>query len=72
MGVVGNLGTGVCRGHGPYGLQNAMMSTYSGAVIRTTHVSGMFTDLGIFLGHFLISGFLYGSYFVFHHHNPAT
>lgn len=35
------------------GLQNAMMSTYSGAVIRTTHISGMFTDLGIFLGHFL-------------------
>jgi len=35
------------------GLQNAMVSTFSGAVIRTTHVSGMFTDLGIFLGHFL-------------------
>ena len=35
------------------GLQNAMVSTYSGAVIRTTHVSGMFTDLGIFLGHFM-------------------
>lgn len=35
------------------GLQNAMVSTYSGAVIRTTHVSGMFTDLGIFLGHAL-------------------
>jgi uncharacterized membrane protein YoaK (UPF0700 family) len=35
------------------GLQNAMMSTYSGAVIRTTHISGMFTDLGIFLGHTL-------------------
>jgi uncharacterized membrane protein YoaK (UPF0700 family) len=33
------------------GLQNAMMSTYSGTVVRTTHVSGMFTDLGIFLGH---------------------
>jgi uncharacterized membrane protein YoaK (UPF0700 family) len=33
------------------GLQNAMISTYSGTVIRTTHVSGMFTDLGIFLGH---------------------
>ena len=30
-----------------------MMSTYSGAVIRTTHISGMFTDLGIFLGHTL-------------------
>ena len=35
------------------GLQNAMVSTYSGAVIRTTHLSGMFTDLGIFLGHAL-------------------
>lgn len=35
------------------GLQNAMVSTYSGSVVRTTHLSGMFTDLGIFLGHFL-------------------
>ena len=35
------------------GLQNAMVSTYSGAVVRTTHLSGMFTDLGIFLGHFM-------------------
>lgn len=35
------------------GLQNAMVSTFSGAVVRTTHLSGMFTDLGIFLGHFL-------------------
>jgi uncharacterized membrane protein YoaK (UPF0700 family) len=35
------------------GLLNAMASTYSGAVIRITHVSGMFTDLGIFLGHAL-------------------
>ncbi|MDB6124325.1 MAG: hypothetical protein JWQ71_3318 [Pedosphaera sp.] len=35
------------------GLQNAMVSTYSGAVIRTTHVSGIFTDLGIFFGHLL-------------------
>lgn len=33
------------------GLQNAMATTYSGSVIRTTHLSGMFTDLGIFLGH---------------------
>lgn len=32
------------------GLQNAMTSTYSGAVVRTTHVSGLFTDLGIMLG----------------------
>lgn len=35
------------------GLQNAMVSTYSGAAVRTTHISGMFTDLGIFLGHAL-------------------
>ena len=33
------------------GLQNAMVTTYSGAVIRTSHLSGMFTDLGIGLGH---------------------
>lgn len=33
------------------GIQNAMISTYSGAVVRTTHISGMFTDLGIFIGH---------------------
>ena len=59
------------------GLQNAMVTTYSGAVVRTTHLSGMFTDLGIGLGHllrgvplqkrrlmlsgFIISGFLGGS-----------
>jgi len=35
------------------GLQNAMVSTYSGAVVRTTHLSGMFTDLGISLGHMM-------------------
>lgn len=33
------------------GLQNAMVSTYSGATVRTTHLSGIFTDLGIYLGH---------------------
>ena len=32
------------------GLQNAMVTTYSGAIIRTTHVSGLFTDLGLMLG----------------------
>jgi len=35
------------------GLQNAMTTTYSGALIRTSHLSGMFTDLGIMLGHAL-------------------
>jgi uncharacterized membrane protein YoaK (UPF0700 family) len=33
------------------GLQNGMATTYSGAVVRTTHVSGMFTDLGLAIGH---------------------
>lgn len=42
---------GFCSAACACGLQNAMMSTFSGAVVRTTHVSGMFTDLGIFLGH---------------------
>lgn len=32
------------------GLQNAMTSTFSGAVVRTTHVSGLFTDLGVIFG----------------------
>lgn len=32
------------------GLQNGMVSTYSGAVVRTTHVTGLFTDLGTMVG----------------------
>lgn len=32
------------------GLQNALVTTYSGAVVRTTHLTGIFTDLGIMLG----------------------
>jgi Predicted membrane protein len=35
------------------GLQNAMASTYSGAILRTTHISGIVTDLGSALGHAL-------------------
>jgi uncharacterized membrane protein YoaK (UPF0700 family) len=35
------------------GLQNAMATTFSGSVVRTSHLSGMFTDLGIGLGHFV-------------------
>jgi len=44
---------GMYAAAGACGLQNAMVSTYSGAVVRTTHLSGMFTDLGIFFGHAL-------------------
>ncbi len=35
------------------GIQNSLATTYSGAVIRTTHLTGIFTDLGIMLGSFL-------------------
>ena len=35
------------------GLQNAIITTMSGAAIRTTHVSGMSTDMGIELGKLL-------------------
>lgn len=56
------------------GLQNAMVTTYSGAVVRTSHLSGMFTDLGIGLGHALrgmplqprrlmLSGLIIGGFF---------
>ncbi|WP_425479890.1 YoaK family protein [Xanthomonas maliensis] len=41
---------GVLMAAAACGLQNAMTTTYSGALVRTTHLSGMFTDLGIGLG----------------------
>jgi uncharacterized membrane protein YoaK (UPF0700 family) len=33
------------------GLQNAMGSSYCGLMIRTTHVTGMVSDLGMMIGH---------------------
>lgn len=35
------------------GLQNAMVATYSGSVIRTTHMTGIVSDIGSTLGNFL-------------------
>ncbi|ELU51065.1 hypothetical protein B878_14890 [Vibrio campbellii CAIM 519 = NBRC 15631 = ATCC 25920] len=32
------------------GLQNSMITTFSGAVVRTTHMTGIITDLGIMIG----------------------
>jgi len=32
------------------GLQNALATSYSGAVIRTTHITGIITDLGLAAG----------------------
>eukprot|EP01127_Copromyxa_protea_P001844 TRINITY_DN11757_c0_g1_i1.p1 TRINITY_DN11757_c0_g1~~TRINITY_DN11757_c0_g1_i1.p1 ORF type:complete len:359 (-),score=70.91 TRINITY_DN11757_c0_g1_i1:130-1206(-) len=35
------------------GLQNALCTTWSGAVVRTTHFTGMITDTGLVIGHWL-------------------
>lgn len=35
------------------GLQNGMAASYSGAIVRTTHMTGIFTDLGILIGHLI-------------------
>lgn len=45
--------TGLYLASGAVGLQNGMVSAYSGMVIRTTHLTGFFTDLGIYIGHLL-------------------
>jgi len=33
------------------GMQNAMVSHYKGTIIRTTHLSGVLTDIGLALGY---------------------
>ncbi len=59
-----------------FGLQNAMATTYSGALVRTTHLTGLVNDFGIAVGHllrglhvdwrrfklygFILGGFLFG------------
>ena len=43
------------------GLQNAIITKLSGAVIRTTHLTGMVTDLGISLGRVAIAGLRRGA-----------
>lgn len=35
------------------GLQNAMASSYCGLILRTTHVTGIVTDIGVMLGQWL-------------------
>lgn len=40
------------------GLQNAMVATYSGSVIRTTHLTGIVSDIGAAIGNRLAGGFL--------------
>lgn len=54
LAAMGLLSSGSASGHylasAACGLQNALATTYSGAVVRTTHLTGIFTDLGIMLG----------------------
>lgn len=38
---------------GACGLQNALATSFSGAVVRTTHMTGLVTDLGLMFGHAL-------------------
>lgn len=61
------------------GVQNGLFISYKGVVVRTSHVSGIITDAGVYLGHYLkgkkedkwkiyfcltsISMFLLGSFF---------
>ncbi len=35
------------------GLQNGMATRFSGAVVRTTHMSGIVTDIGLLLGNWM-------------------
>lgn len=41
---------GACLAAAAAGLQNAFASAYRGMVVRTTHVTGILTDLGFMLG----------------------
>jgi len=38
------------------GLQNALTTTYSGNIIRTTHMTGTVTDIGIVIGKYILKG----------------
>ena len=33
------------------GLQNGMLTKHAHAVVRTTHMTGLTTDIGVLLGH---------------------
>ena len=73
----GHRALGVFLTCGATGMQNAMVTAFTGSVVRATHLSGLFTDLGLLLGQLLrglppqarrwrlcvtvISGFLMGA-----------
>jgi len=45
-----NLQAGQYLASAACGLQNAMLTTFSGAIVRTTHMTGIITDLGLMIG----------------------
>lgn len=45
--------TGACLAAAAAGLQNGMASTYAGLIVRTTHLTGIATDLGFLAGSWL-------------------
>lgn len=53
LGVRSGLAVGEVLAAMACGLQNALATSYSGAVVRTTHMTGIITDLGIAAGHWL-------------------
>jgi len=46
-------GLGVAMAAAACGMQNAMASSYYGLVVRTTHMTGIVTDIGVLIGHWL-------------------
>lgn len=38
------------------GVHNSLFTNFSGAVVRTTHVTGLMTDIGLILGHWIRRG----------------
>ncbi|MFG0294173.1 MAG: YoaK family protein [Phycisphaerales bacterium JB050] len=44
---------GIFMAAGAAGLQNGMASTYGGLIIRTTHVTGISTDIGFLIGRWI-------------------
>jgi uncharacterized membrane protein YoaK (UPF0700 family) len=51
--TVENNRSGVYFAAAACGMQNALATTHAGLVLRTTHVTGIVTDLGILIGHWL-------------------
>jgi uncharacterized membrane protein YoaK (UPF0700 family) len=50
--IAGDLG-GLSFVAAACGLQNGMASSYLGLILRTTHVTGIVTDIGVLIGHWL-------------------